>query len=189
MATSRSGPGSTIPVERALAAVATQLRPHLVPTVPAGKSLRLRDRGGDLPEVVLGLRRERRLFSRTFPLTLDAQEIGPGPPSGGLVELHKARWGHRTQLRWRTPVPPKGEWWLERLEGTGLIRGAQQMTSVQVMTLAWESADHRWKLHMETLAGAVIASGPLMPILVPLEPDDVEGILTVLRSFVATCRG
>ena len=40
-----------------------------------------------------------------------------------------------------------------------------------------------WRLRLVTLAGAVIGTGPGAAIPVPLEPDDVKGLLAVLRAF------
>ena len=57
------------------------------------------------------------------------------------------------------------------------------MTGVQGLRLTWEPGDGRWTLRVHTLAGALIGTAPSSAIAVGFEPEDVDGLLRLLRAF------
>jgi len=58
------------------------------------------------------------------------------------------------------------------------------MTGIQDVRLTWTPEERRWRLRLQTLAGALIGTAPGSSIAVPLEPDDVDGLLQILRAFL-----
>jgi hypothetical protein len=59
------------------------------------------------------------------------------------------------------------------------------MTNVRELVLSWSAAGRSWRLRLVTLAGALIGTSPGAAVAVPLEPEDVEGLLRILRAFRA----
>jgi hypothetical protein len=57
------------------------------------------------------------------------------------------------------------------------------MTGIQDLQLAWAPEEGRWTLRLQTLAGALVGTAPGSSIAIPLEPDDVDGLLQILRAF------
>jgi len=58
------------------------------------------------------------------------------------------------------------------------------MTGIQDLRLTWSPDERRWTLRLQTLAGALVGTAPGSSIAVPLEPEDVDGLLQILRAFL-----
>jgi hypothetical protein len=176
--------GSASPA-MALAQAADALTPplRLAPAVRAD-AVRLTDPTGRLPDVGLSLRRDQRLFSRTFLLVVSCEVPGPGPGQDGTAVLDKGWWRRRGRLRWQPRSADAGTW-CERLAEAGLLEGIARMTSVQQLAVEWSAAAGTWRLRLETLAGALIGISPSSAVAVPIERADVEGLTQVLEAFRA----
>jgi len=59
------------------------------------------------------------------------------------------------------------------------------MTGIQDLRLTWSPDERRWQLRLQTLAGALVGTAPGSSIAVPLEPEDVDGLLQILRGFLS----
>jgi len=143
-----------------------------------------------LPDAELSLRREPRLFSRTLALVVASEVSGEGPATEGVVELRKGRWGRGSSLRWRPAAGSRsgdasGEDWARRFTREGVLTGADLMTSVQSLTLRWAAGPSVWRLELVTLAGALIGTSPSTQVAVPMEAEDVDGLLAILRALAA----
>lgn len=145
----------------------------------------LRDPERRLPDVTLKLQREKRLFSRTFPLWVVSQIEAPGPSVPGVFEYLRPRLVRRPSLRWVGKPGADHRPWLERFDREDLVGGATTMTNVQHLAVLWDPDEHMWILQLATLAGSLIGVGPANSYVVPLEPADIEGLLSVLRAFAA----
>jgi hypothetical protein len=145
--------------------------------------LRLVDPEGRLPAVVLSMHREQRLFSRTFPLRVEAEVPAPGPAAGGTLAWEPARPFRRSRLRWVGPAPDHEGRWRSAVSASGLVLGAERMTSVQRLELAWSAGAGTSRLSMLTLAGSMIGAAPAVMYAVPMEDDDVAGVLMILRAL------
>lgn len=147
--------------------------------------LRLVAHDPSLPTLTLSLERDRRLFSRTLQLVVAAEATGGGPDGDARLGLRARRLLHRDRLDWEGVAPPDAERWRTAFVDAGVVRGAATMTNVRELRLSYASEDGRWRLRLVTLAGALIGTSPGAGIIVPLEPDDVDGLMRVLRAFVA----
>jgi hypothetical protein len=180
----------------ALADAADALSPpyRLVPSGVRDMVL-LHDDADALPELRLSLQRERRLFSRTMAMVFSSSVGGVGPRHDGEAELRKSAIGRPSTLRWRSAPDPSrlgardGDGAIERFQRAGLLDGVARMTSVQRLTIGWGASESTWRLRLESLAGAIIGTGPSLPTAVPLEDDDVQGLLQILRALTAATRG
>lgn len=183
--------GSPTSPQQALGSVGDRLSEWFQPQpAPAtGASLLLVSATDDLPDVGLSLERDRRLFSRTMQLVVEAHEPGAGPSTDAAVVMRTRRMQHRFELEGRSPSRPDGDVARDRFARAGLTEGARTMTSVVELALAWSPADRHWRLRLVTLAGALIGTSPGAAVAVPLEPEDVEGLLVVLRAFKAGAAG
>jgi hypothetical protein len=174
--------GSKAGPAEALAAVAASLDRwyRAVPTErPA--TLRLESGSPDLPDVLLGLVPERRLFSRTLALAVTAEVAGTGPDRDVHLALSPLRpFARRRRLVGHGADP---------FERAGLMGGVPRMTNVRELRLDWSADARRWRLELTTLAGALIGTSPMTSVAVPLEPDDVEGLVEILRAFRAAAGG
>ena len=63
------------------------------------------------------------------------------------------------------------------------------MTNVRELRLSYTPAERRWRLRLLTLAGSLIGTSPGAGIVIPFEPEDVDGLVQILRAFVAGARG
>ena len=168
------------PAEAVATAAAALAPPFRVAVPPSSGRVRLESQDPGLPDVDLSLVRDGRLFSRTWPLVVDAVGEGPGPPRPTSLRLHRPRVRGSPRLT----GPPSSGPWAGRFEEAGLVAGAMTMTGIQDLRLTWTPDERRWWLRLQTLAGALIGTAPGSSIAVPLEPDDVDGLLQILRAFV-----
>ncbi len=165
-------------VARAAAALAPSFR---VASPPSSGRVRLESEDPGLPDVELSLVRDGRLFSRTWPLVVTAVREGPGPPAPTSLRLRRPRLGGPLGLT----GPPVSDPWAGRFAEAGLVAGATTMTGIQELRLTWSPDERRWTLRLQTLAGALIGTAPGSSIAVPLEPDDVDGLLQILRALLS----
>ena len=164
-------------------AVAVQLTEWFDPQRVGDSSLRLHAVSDGLPDIALSYQRDRRLFSRTLQLVIEAQVSGPGPSGDARIAARARRLRRRLDLEWVGSLPPGEEGTRDRFVRAGLSAGARTMTNVRELVVSWSAAEAMWRLRLVTLAGAVIGTAPGAAIPVPLEPDDVNGLLAVLRAF------
>jgi hypothetical protein len=150
--------------------------------IAATGSLHLELRAGSpLPDVRLRLQRDRRMFSRTFALVVEASVPVIGPEHDASATLRRT--GLRRQLSLAPGRSDGSPAWSQRLEDAGLLEGVEAMTNV-VSLEAWRGAGHRAAgLRLTTLAGALIGTTPTSAVAVPMEPEDVQGLLRILRAF------
>ena len=175
----------------ALGAVAAALeewyRPD--PSAPA-PALRLEARSTELPDIRLALVPDRRLFSRTLALEVSAEADGAGPAQDVALQLSTPGVIRRRRRFTMTGQGPKATTdGAERFERAGIMDGIRRMTNVRELSLAWSAGERRWRLRLVTLAGALIGTSPLTSVAVPLEPDDGEGLILILRAFLAGAAG
>ena len=172
--------GSPISPAEAVARAASALAPSFrIASPPSSGSVRLESDDPELPDVVLFLIRDRRLFSRTWPLVIEAVGDGSGPPRRTSLRLHRPRLRGSPGLRGE----PDSDSWARRFAEAGLLAGAVTMTGIQDLRLTWAPEEGRWTLRLQTLAGALVGTAPGSSIAVPLGPDDVDGLLQILRAF------
>jgi hypothetical protein len=181
-------PGGQVSVAEAVRQAAAALTPPYEVVVEDAEGadsrwVELRDPGGRLPDLTLKLQREKRMFSRTFPLWVVSQIEAPGPSVPGVFEYLRPRLVRRPSLRWVGRPGADHRPWLERFDREGLVRGATTMTNVQHLAVLWNPDERTWILQLATLAGSLIGVGPANSYAVPLEPADIEGLLVVLRAF------
>lgn len=165
-------------VVRAAAALAPSFR---VAFPPSSGRARLESEDPGLPDVELFLVRDGRLFSRTWPLVITAAREGPGPPAPTSLRLHLPRLRGSPRLTGPVASGP----WAGRFAEAGLVAGATTMTGIQDLRLTWSPDERRWQLRLQTLAGALVGTAPGSSIAVPLEPEDVDGLLRILRGFLS----
>ena len=186
----RSPFGGPVVPRRALEEAAARLADwYRAGVLDAVGRLPLQPADPSFPDVTLSLAKDRRLFSRTLQLMVVADTAGDGPEADGALALRIRRLFRRHQLEWKGAAPPDGDRWRVAFVDAGLVRGAATMTNVRELRLGYASGEHRWSLRLVTLAGALIGTSPGAGIVVPLEPEDVDGLLQVLRAFVAGARG
>ena len=172
--------GSPVSPANAVARAAAALAPPFrVPSPPSSGRVRLESEDPGLPDVELSLVRDGRLFSRTWPLVVTAVCDGSGPPAPTSLRLRRPRLRGSPRLM----GPPISGPWAWRFAEAGLVAGATTMTGIQDLRLTWSPDERRWTLRLQTLAGALIGTAPGSFIAVPMEPDDVDGLLRILRGF------
>jgi hypothetical protein len=154
--------------------------PYRVIDRPSAARLRLFSEDPDLPDIDLSLIKERRLFSRTWPLVVKAAVDGAGPPTELALSLHRPRFRGSPHLR----TASDDEGWAGRFEEAGLAKGASTMTGIRTLEVSWHPGSRTWALRIETLAGALIGTAPGSAIVVGLEPDDRTGLFQILRAFL-----
>jgi hypothetical protein len=175
--------GSPLSLKESLMGVAVQLAEWFDPQPVRDSSLRLLAVADGLPDITLSYQRDRRLFSRTLQLVIEAQVAGSGPSGNATLAVRARRLRRRLDLEWGIAPPPGEGGTLARFVRAGLSAGARTMTNVRQLVVSWSAAESIWRLRLVTLAGAVIGTAPGAAISVPLEPDDVKGLLAVLRAF------
>ena len=182
--------GSPVPPGEALAAVGNRLAEwyHAIPGTD-GRRVRLLAAVTDLPDATLSFERERRLFSRTRQLVVESEAPGRGPSDDGTLVVRARRLRRRFDVEWLgSTAEERGEGRHASL-AAGLAAGARTMTNVRELSCGWSASERRWRLRLVTLAGALIGTSPVAAVAVPLEPEDVDGLLAVLRAFKAGAAG
>ena len=181
--------GSPVSVGESLGSVAAQLSEWFDPLPTAGTAVRLGAVEVGLPEVTLSYQRDRRLFSRTLQLVVEASAPGAGPPGDATRSLRSRRLRRRAELEWSDGPTEDEAGTIGRFVRAGVVAGARTMTNVRDLELSWSASEQTWRIRLVTLAGALIGTSPGAAITVPLEPEDVSGLLALLRGFVAAASG
>lgn len=172
-----------------LAAAARKFSPayQVEEVAPSGLRVRLRDPSGARPELTLRHRYERRFFLRANYLVAEADVPGTGPREDGeLVFRFRGRLGRQhASLHWRRPID-QGSEWTDRLE-KALLRGVGSVQAVEAFRIGWSAAERTWHLYLETLSGSMLGGflSPL-PIPVPIDQDEVDGIIGIVDALAAT---
>jgi hypothetical protein len=176
--------GTALSPEQAVVKAASALCPPYVMGLPGSRRLQLETEDGALPGATLSLRKERRMFSRSWPLLIESRLDGTGPSESLELRLRRRPFRRPPELQAvGRQAPAEARDWVARFEDAGLLRGADVMTSVQALAVSWRPPEARWDLRLQTLAGAMIGTAPGSSIAVPFEPEDVTGLLEVLRAF------
>lgn len=150
-------------------------------------SIKLEDPDGRRPDLLLRHRHERRLFFRANYLVAESSIPGEGPEEDGdLAFRFRGPIGRqRARLRWRKPVP-HGETWTERLRDP-LLDGVGDVGGIESLQIHWNARRRLWQLRLKTLSGSMIGGFMvLMPIPVPIEPQEVRGIIRMIDALAAT---
>ncbi len=173
--------GSPMSPAEAVAKAAAALAPTFQPSAPPSSGpVRLTSGDPSLPDAELSMVRDRRLFSRTWPLVVEARATGSGPAGPIVLRLHRRRLRGQPRLRGDSPDTDP---WPRRFVGAGLLAGATTMTGIQDLRLEWTPERRTWRLRLQTLAGGLIGTAPGSSIAVPMEPDDVRGLMQILRAL------
>jgi hypothetical protein len=172
-----------------LRSAALRFRPHyeVVDQSEGALRVRLRDPNGRRPDIVVRHRHDRRLFFRANYLVVEAEVPGGGPSSDGELRFRfRGPFSRqRASLRWRTPVPG-GEEWTARLQDP-LVEAVGSIEAVESLSIRWRARSRTWRLELTTLSGSMVGGFmTAMPIAIPLEPDEVTGILGLVDALAAT---
>ena len=169
--------------------VAERFRPtYQVEDESAGRlRIVLHDPSGGRPDVVLRHSQARRLFFRANYLLIQAEVPGRGPAEDGQLRFRfrgpMSR--QRASLRWRNPMPD-GERWAERLDGP-LHEGLQKVEAVESFDVRWNARRGVWQMELRTLSGSMVGGFmTAMPIPVPFDPEEAEGIVALVDALSAT---
>ena len=156
---------------------------------PSGLRIRLRDPDALRPDLILRHRFERRFFLRANYLVAEADVPGTGPAEDGELRFRfRGRLGRQhASLRWHRPIE-EGTEWTDRLEEP-LLRGIERVQAVEAFRILWSAGDRRWHLYLETLSGSMLGGfmSPL-PIPVPIDQEEVDGIIAIVDALAATGR-
>lgn len=175
--------GSSMSPQQAVVKASVELAPSYRPGLP-GQTMQMESQDPELPDITIGLRKERRMFSRSWPLVIESHLEGSGPEQPLKLRYRRRPFRRPQGLEAVGAGPPAdGAEWARRFEEASLLEGASEMTSVQDLSVAWSPPDGRWHLRLQTLAGSMIGTAPGSSIAVPFEPDDIRGLLKVLRAF------
>src|SRR5205814_10481994 len=140
--------GSPVTVGESLSAVAAQLSEWFNPHPVAGSSVRLQPVADGLPDVTLSYQRDRRLFSRTLQLAVEASVRGAGPSGDATLALRSRRLRRRSDLEWTSPPSADDGGAIDRFVRAGVGKGARTMTSVRALELSWASAERTWRMRL-----------------------------------------
>lgn len=153
----------------------------------AGLWIRLRDPDGRHPDITLRHRHDRRLFLKANYLVAESTIRGNGPSSDGeMVFRFRGPFSRqRATLRWRSPVAG-GEEWTDRLEEP-LRRAIDKVEAMESLRIVWSARTRTWRFELKTLSGSVVGGfmSP-MPIVVPLDPQEAEGVIEAVDALAAT---
>lgn len=152
-----------------------------------GLSVKLEDPDGRRPALMLRHRHERRMFFRANYLLVESAVPGDGPSEDGVLAFRfRGPIGRqRARLRWRKPVAG-GEEWARRLRGP-LLEGLSEVGGVESMEIHWNARGRVWRLRLTTLSGSVVGGFMvLMPIPVPIDPQEVRGIIVMVDALSGT---
>lgn len=173
----------------ALEQAATRFRPfyEVVDRSERALSIRLRDPQGHRPDVVLRHRQFRRLFFKANYLVVESDVPGAGPATDGKLAFRfrgpLAR--QRATLRWKDEVDG-GEPWIDRLQQP-LLSALRGIEAVEEFGIRWRARTRTWHLELETISGSMVGGFmTAMPIAVPLEAGEVEGIVGLVDALAAT---
>lgn len=150
-------------------------------------TITLKDPSGNRPDLTLRHRQERRLFLKANYLVAESAVAGEGPPEDGeLAFRFRGPFSRqRASIRWRRPVT-EGEEWLARLE-EALLRGVSKVEAVQSFRIRWTAATHVWHLRLETMSGSMVGGFmAALPIAVPLDKEEADGIIDCIDALAAT---
>jgi hypothetical protein len=150
-------------------------------------SIRLGDPAGERPDLTLRHRYERRLFFRANYLVVESSVPGEGPPEDGdlAFRFRGPLSRQRARLRWRKPVRG-GQEWADRLREP-LLDGIGEVEGVEAFQIHWNARRRLWQLRLKTLSGSMIGGFMvLMPIAVPIEPQEVRGIIRMIEALTST---
>jgi hypothetical protein len=150
-------------------------------------SIKLEDPDGRRPDLILRHRHERRLFFQANYLVAESSIPGEGPELDGDLAFRFrgpiAR--QRARLRWRRPVPD-GDRWTERLHDP-LLGSVGDVGGIESLQIHWNARRRLWQLRLKTLSGSMVGGFMiLMPIPVPIEPQEVRGIIRMIDALAAT---
>jgi hypothetical protein len=173
----------------ALKGVATRFcPPYRVREVEASAlTIRLEDDEGNRPGLTLRHRHERRLFFRANYLVVESSVPGEGPAEDGELafRFRGPLSRQRASLRWRKPVRG-GEEWAGRLEPP-LREGIDDVEGIEALHIGWNARRRLWRLSLKTLSGSMVGGFMVMvPIAVPLEPREAEGIIRMIDALAGT---
>ncbi|MFL5796984.1 MAG: hypothetical protein ACJ77A_03505 [Actinomycetota bacterium] len=171
--------GQVTPLE-ALRRAAGFLTPPYEVSASGPHHVALHAPGEGLPPVTLRLEKDRRLFSRTFALVVEAS--APGHRSGADTSA-TLEWKGLRRRRILAGAPGEDDAWARRLRDEGLLDGVEAMTNVVSLEARWDASRGTARLRLATLAGAMIGTTPTSSVAVPMEPEDVRGLLLILRSL------
>jgi hypothetical protein len=168
---------------------ALRFRPHYEVAERSERALRLRlrDPRGVRPHLVVRHRHDRRLYVRANYLVVEADVPGDGPSADGELRFRfrgpLSR--QRASLRWRSPVPD-GERWTEMLRDP-LLEALDPIGAVESLHIRWLARSRTWRLELKTLSGSMVGGFmTAMPIAVPLEAGEVEGIVGLVDALAST---
>jgi hypothetical protein len=143
---------------------------------PGELSLLLRRVPQDEEEIRLRYRSTRGLFLRSFNLLVESSVEGDGPAEPGVL----IRRGRR--LVWKRPKPAGGKRWSERLVGEE-FRAAVKHLQAERLTLAWDPAQARWRVTLETLSGGLtVTFFPPLATPNPLERAEAQAFQDLLEA-------
>lgn len=154
---------------------------------PRALSITLEDPEGRRPDLRLSHRHERRLFFRANYLIAESSIPGDGPAEDGELRFRfRGPPGRqRSLLRWRGRSAG-GEEWAARLREP-LMRGVGSVDGIESLEIHWDARRRRWQLRLKTLSGSMVGGFMiLMPISVPLEPQEAEGIIRMIDALAQT---
>lgn len=174
--------GSSVSPREALLQAADALCPPFEVAAAGETMVELADPTERLPETTLSLEKERRLFSRTLALVVEAATAGRGPSEAVGAAIGRQGLRRRWALRPSATSAAAGQW-AGRLELAGLLEGVQTMTHVGALEATWDPARGMAHLRLVTLAGALIGTTPTTSVAIPLEPEDVTGLLRILAAL------
>lgn len=154
---------------------------------PRALSLTLEDPDGRRPDLRLRHRHERRLFFRANYLVAESSVTGEGPSEDGELRFRfrgpPSRRGSR--LRWRGDAAGGADW-AERLREP-LMRGLASVEGVESLEIHWNARRRLWQLRLKTLSGSMVGGFMiLLPISVPMEPQEAEGIILMIDALART---
>ncbi|MGH2659823.1 MAG: hypothetical protein ACRDHS_09205 [Actinomycetota bacterium] len=175
--------------------VLRQAAQRFVPTyeieeeAPWALVIKLRDPQGRHPDLTLRHRHDRRLFFRANYLVVESNIPGDGPPADGELafRFHGSLRRRKASLRWRGST--RGEEWTSRLEEP-LVSGLRRIEAVESLRITWAAETRTWHLRLKTLSGSMVGGFmTAMPIAVPLDRKEAEGIISLVDALAATGRG
>lgn len=156
---------------------------------PWALRITLSDTEGRRPNLVLAHRNVRRLFLKANYLTVTSSVGGAGPEEDGEITFKFRGWfsRQRASLRWTAAVSG-GDEWLQRLEPP-LLGAVREVEAVQSLGIRWSANKKTWRLRLETMSGSMVSGiTSMLPIAVPFDRKEAEGIISMIDTLVAIGR-